>query len=177
MSIPKIKDSRQSYYSGRFIQVVENIVITDDEEFTAEAFQVPPVALIIPIENNEEFILVKQYRPAIADYCIEFPAGKIKKDESAVVTAKREMLEETGMRAGDMKLIGTVHAAPEYGRAIVHVFKASDLIQSIPSPEPYEKISILKFSRESLNDMIKMGEISDAKTIAAYAIYNLIRNS
>ena len=61
--------------------------------------------MIIPITDDDEFILVKQFRPAINDYIYEFPAGLIDKGEDAIEAATRELFEETGLLASECEYI------------------------------------------------------------------------
>jgi len=68
---------------------------------------------IIPIINEEEIILVKQYRHAVKDYLIEIPAGKIENKESPIEAAKRELEEETGFTA-DLIPLTKFYLAPSY---------------------------------------------------------------
>lgn len=61
--------------------------------------------MIIPITENDELVILKQYRPAIDDYIYEFPAGLIDSGEDVLVAAKRELFEETGLEAISSEII------------------------------------------------------------------------
>src|SRR5680860_1592410 len=65
--------------------------------------------LVLAMTRNEEFILVRQFRPALRRSTIEFPAGSIEEGESPEGAAARELLEETGYRAGSLQLLGSGH--------------------------------------------------------------------
>mgnify|MGYP001613480703 CR=1 FL=1 len=169
----KHRVSQKKLFSGHLINVVGNNVASENNYVELEAFQVPDVSLVVPITNNYEFILVEQYRHAVNELCVEFPAGKIKDGELAIEAAKRELLEETGLDSNFLELIGTIFSSPEYGLETIYVFKTTDFKIGLASPEIYENIKIRKIPEGLLRDMIKTGEIKDAKTIASYTLLKL----
>src|SRR5215210_224506 len=66
--------------------------------FTKEVVEHNASVGIIPITNNDEIVLIKQYRHAVNEYLIEIPAGKMENEENPIEAAKRELEEETGYR-------------------------------------------------------------------------------
>ena len=128
---------------------------------------------IIPIINEEEIILVKQYRHAVKDYLIEIPAGKIENKESPIEAAKRELEEETGFNADLIPLI-KFYLAPSYDTELMYLFIARN-ITKINNPlyvmDDDENISNVILN---LNDAISYcfnGNIKDCKTVSAILLY------
>ncbi len=129
---------------------------------------------IIPIINNNEIILIKQYRHAVNEVLIEIPAGKIEKNESPIEAAKRELEEETGFN-GDLIPLTNCYLAPSYDTEIMHLFIAKN-ISKIKNPsfimDEDENISNISVK---LKDAIKYcfdGTIKDCKTISAILLFS-----
>ena len=81
---------------------------------------------IIPVINNDEIVLIKQYRHAVNEYLIEIPAGKIENKEKPIEAAKRELEEETGFR-GDLTPLTQCYLAPSYDTELMHFFIAKNI--------------------------------------------------
>lgn len=127
----------------------------------------PGGAVIIPVKDDGNIILVKQYRYPIQDWLIEFPAGKLDKKEDPLVCATRELEEETGYNAAKFEKLGEILTAPGYCTEILHIYKATGLVPGIHNREEGELgMEVLEYSVDAINKMILKGDIIDAKTIA-----------
>lgn len=90
----------------------------------------PEVALILPITNNKEIIFVRQYRHAVGDFFIELPAGNFDPlQENPEVAAVRELQEETGYTAQQVKKIATLYDKPSKDTNQIHLFLAENVIK------------------------------------------------
>jgi ADP-ribose pyrophosphatase len=106
---------------------------------------------------------------------IELPAGKLDKGEDPLVCATRELEEETGYKAKEVKKLGEIYTAPGYCTEELHIYSASGLIPGNHNREEGEHgMEILEYSMDQIEKMILSGEITDAKTIVGiYYIKNL----
>ncbi|BAZ49274.1 hypothetical protein NIES4103_18860 [Nostoc sp. NIES-4103] len=129
----------------------------------------PEVSLILPITSNKEVIFVRQYRHAVGDFFIELPAGSFDpSQESAESAAVRELQEETGYTAHQVKKIATLHDKPSKDTNQIHLFLAEDVVKTgEQNLDITEEIEILSIPVESILDKIHQGEISVAGTVAA----------
>jgi ADP-ribose pyrophosphatase len=87
----------------------------------------PDVVLIVPLTKEGKFILVKQYKHGVGDIVIEFPAGYINQDEDKLEAAKRELLEETGIKPQKIELLNSVITNASKIQNQVHIYIATDL--------------------------------------------------
>jgi ADP-ribose pyrophosphatase len=123
---------------------------------------------IVALDNNENIILVEQFRIAAGDSLLEIPAGKIEKGETPRMAALREMNEEIGY-TGNLTPLFHSYLAPGYDTEKMYFFIASDLKISkkkLPQDED-EEIRIRRMSLSSVLKKCISGKIIDCKTIAA----------
>jgi 8-oxo-dGTP pyrophosphatase MutT (NUDIX family) len=130
----------------------------------------PEVALILPITTNREVIFVRQYRHAIGDFFLELPAGKFNpKLEDAQTAAIRELREETGYIAQNVRKIATLYDKPSKDTNQIHLFLSENVIKAGEQQnlDITEEIEVVLIPVESVLEKITTGEISVAGTVAA----------
>ncbi|MGH3590926.1 MAG: NUDIX domain-containing protein [Pseudonocardiaceae bacterium] len=133
----------------------------------------PDFALIIPVERDG-FHLIEQYRYPVSHRSWEFPQGTLPNREDADPTelARRELAEETGLRARHMHRLGYVHPAKGMSRQACTVFIAEELEAGQHARENEEQdMRQHWFTRTDLEGMIQTGTITDAATSSAYLLY------
>lgn len=116
-------------------------------------------------EHNDKILLVKQYRYAYQQEIYEIPAGKINPGEDAMETAKRELYEECGVIAKTLEKIYEVYPTPGYTEEIIRIYRAKDLTFTKNQPDEDEFLSYEWIEKSRLKEMVKKGEIKDAKTL------------
>ncbi|MCK9591199.1 MAG: NUDIX hydrolase [Methanoregula sp.] len=110
--------------------------------------------------------LLKQYRYAIDQYIFEAPAGTMEPGEEPLVTARRELIEETGFTAQTIVSKGFIYTTPGYTDEKIFLFEARDLSPSQDyAKDDDEVIEVVDIAISDLNGMIRNGTIIDAKTI------------
>ena len=120
---------------------------------------------ILPL-NGDRCKLLKQYRYAIDQYIFEAPAGTMEPGEEPLVTARRELIEETGFTAQTIVPKGFIYTTPGYTDEKIFLFEASDLSPSQEyRKDEDEVIEVVDIATGDLIDMIHNGTIVDAKTI------------
>ncbi len=131
----------------------------------------PGAALAVPINKKGQVIILRQYRFAIERRILEFPAGTLEKDETPLITMKRELVEESGYIAKNWSPLGILSPCPGYSDELIHLFLARDLeIQKDrPKGDEDEDIEVLILEKEELNNLIASGEeLLDGKSITAW---------
>lgn len=169
--------SKKSKYEGRTFSVLNQIV--DFKYFDTIEFEIidrKEVAIIIPLKTEKNIITLNQYRAAINDYIIEFPAGKREPEEDIKDTAIRELKEETGFSASNIKLIGTFFTAPHFTNEKIYVFVASDLTLGNTNRSKKEIISVKEISLIKLINYQKNNLLIDAKTNVALTMLINFKN-
>ncbi|MEI6845792.1 MAG: NUDIX hydrolase [Candidatus Firestonebacteria bacterium] len=129
--------------------------------------QHPGAAVIVPFVNKYKVIMVRQPRFAIKQMTWEVPAGTLGKNENPLVCAKRELEEETGLKAGKIKKILAFYSSPGFLHEKMHLYKATNLKAGKMNLDEDEDITVKIFTKSQLMKMIRKGKIVDAKTIAA----------
>jgi len=124
-------------------------------------------AAIVPIIQDRDVVLVRQYRYAVATDLLEVPAGTMEQGETPEECAVRELEEETGFRCKEIEKILEFFPVPGYSTEKIHVYIAKGLSQSKMNTEDDEQISVEILPMENALEKVRSGEIHDAKSICA----------
>jgi ADP-ribose pyrophosphatase len=123
--------------------------------------------VVIPVDENGNMLLVRQYRHATGGDLLELPAGTLDEDEDPEVCAAREIREETGMAAASLKKLGEFYLAPGYSDEFMIVYLATELSDSPLDADDDEFLSLEAVSIAEAIRMAESGQIPDAKSLAA----------
>ena len=126
----------------------------------------PGAVGIVPILPDGRVLLIKQYRIALEKEIFEIPAGTREPGELPLTTAKRELIEETGYRSDAFTQLSTIYTSPGILQEELTLYLATDLEPGESAPEDGERIALTPLEWSEIDDMIRVGEISDGKTLA-----------
>lgn len=126
---------------------------------------------ILPIDEDGNILLIKQYRNNALGYVYEIPAGCIEKGEDPLETAKRELEEETGYKCNKIKKMFSFFPAIGTSDEKIHFYIAKDLIKTSTNFDEDEIIETYKFKIDNIIEMIDTGKIVDGKLITAVMSY------
>jgi len=153
---------------GRAFAIRRDTLKTPDgKETKLEIIEHGGSVVIIPIDENGNVYLVRQYRHATGKELLELPAGTLDEDEDPLVCAAREIREETGMAAGMLTKLGEFYLAPGYSDEFMVVFLAKELSHSPLDADEDEFLSVEAVPITEAIKMAERGEIPDAKSLAA----------
>ena len=160
--------SSESVFQGEILNVhVDEVRLSSGRVVSREVVQHGDAVVAVPIDPKGNVVLVRQYRHAIGENLLEAPAGGLEEAETADETVQRELQEETGYFSRDLRALGGFWLAPGYSTEYMHVYAAGDLVPSSLESDPDEDIRVEKVPMSRVQDMIRRGEIQDAKTVAA----------
>ena len=161
----RVLESRE-IYKGRVVQLkVDKIIEPGRVEAEREVVHHTGSVVVLPHSSDGRIVLVRQYRYAARESLWELIAGGLEPGERPLAAARRELLEETGYRAGKCRLLFDFFPSPGILSERMFLLEATDLKQSKAQPEPDEKIEVGRFSLSQLRKMIRSREIRDGKTL------------
>jgi ADP-ribose pyrophosphatase len=114
---------------------------------------------------GDRVVLIRNFRPAVGRTLIELPAGTLEAREDPGEAARRELLEETGYRAGRIELLCQFFMSPGILHERMHLFAASELAPGSTRLDVGEQIEPLVVSWDEALEMTRDGRIEDAKTL------------
>jgi ADP-ribose pyrophosphatase len=141
------------------------VALPDGAESERDVVRLPGGSVVVPIDQEGYVYLVSQYRAAVRRVTLELPAGRLEPGESPEACAERELLEETGYRAGTWKRLTSIFSSPGYSDEVLHIFLATDLQYGEPDPDEGEFINTLMFPFDEVVDLVVSGDIRDSKTV------------
>jgi ADP-ribose pyrophosphatase len=148
----------------------DHVRLPNGKETDRNIVKHPGAVAIIAIQD-EEVVLIKQYRYATSKYLLEIPAGTLELGEDPLQCAVRELLEETGYAASSWSKLFKCYMVPGYSDEIIHFFLAERLTKIGGEPDEDEDIEVQLFSFEEALRMIESNEIEDAKTMIGVLWY------
>ncbi len=140
-----------------------------------ETVQHPGSVAIVPVLADGRICLIRNYRVAVGKTLVELPAGTLEASEDPRATAARELIEETGFRAGRIEKLCEFFVSPGILNERMHLFLAQDLVAGQAQPEPGETIEPLVVPWDEAVRMAMDGTIEDAKSILGLLYYDRMR--
>jgi ADP-ribose pyrophosphatase len=117
-----------------------------------------------PAGDDPQLLLIRQYRYAANGFLYEVPAGRLEPNEAAEACARRELLEETGCTAERIEHVYTFFTTPGFTDEKIHAFIATGLVRGTAHLEADEFVEVATVSLARALQMVRAGEIVDAKT-------------
>lgn len=125
-------------------------------------------AVMMAVDDKDRVMLVRQYRMPADRKMWELPAGKIDEGETCAQAARRELKEETGLRAKKWKKLVTFFPSPGFLEEYMTIWLATGLEQGESQPMEDERIETRWFTKKELRKMIAANQIVDAKTMIGF---------
>lgn len=164
------RTSRREIFRGKVLDLTVDRFRDDDgddREFDIEIIHHNGGAAVLPVDDDGMLVLVRQWRYPLERTSIELPAGRIEPGDDPEATARREMEEEAGLRAGTVEPLGSIVPAPGYDTERVWIYLARDLTRVPQQLDEDERVEIVRLSLDDALAAVESGEIDDAKTIVA----------
>ncbi|ASW42794.1 NUDIX hydrolase [Clostridium isatidis] len=157
-------------YKGNFLEFRNlEVELPNGKESNRDIIRHPGACGIIAFLDDENIILVEQFRLALNKVLLEIPAGKLDKGEAIEECAKRELREETGYIAGNIEYLGSIATAPGFCDEIIYLYKATNLTLGSKDEDEDEFTNVKIMNINEVKEKIKKGEIIDVKTVSIFA--------
>ena len=157
--------SSDRIYTGKVISLrVDTVEIEKKGYQKREIVEHGGAVAIVALTGENEVILIKQFRKAIEDIIWEIPAGKLEIGENPKECAIRELKEETGYSADNIKLIHKFYSSPGFSNQKVYIYLATGLVAGESKLNDGENLECHKIHLNEAYKMILKNEIEDAKT-------------
>ncbi|KJR96064.1 MAG: ADP-ribose pyrophosphatase [Peptococcaceae bacterium BRH_c4a] len=166
MDFTEKKVSSETVYKGKILNLrVDDVELPNGKITKREVVEHAGAVAVVPLDEKNELLLVRQYRYPVGKMLLEVPAGKLEKGEDPEACAVRELAEETGCRAKDMKLLFSFYSTPGFSNEKMYVYLARGLTYLGEHPDEDEFIEASPVPLQAALDLIDRGEICDAKSI------------
>lgn len=158
--------SSEPRLSGGYLTVVrDTVALPDGSQATREYVRHQGAVAVVPLLDDGRIVMVRQYRHAVGQVLVEFPAGKLDPGESVLECAIRELREETGYEAAQWARAGVFHNAAAYSTERMEIWFARELRPGAQRLDPGEFLEVQPWSLEALDQLAAQGGLSDMKTM------------
>jgi ADP-ribose pyrophosphatase len=167
MQTPEVLATALVHHGRVFDFTKERVTLTNGVTVDMEVIRHPGAAAIVPLTDDGQVIMLKQYRHAVGGSLWEIPAGTMDPaDTSPLDCARRELVEETGFSAATWDDLGELTPVPGYSDERIHLFLARDIEPATQNLDADEIVAVHPLPLAQVRRMVFEGEITDAKTIA-----------
>jgi ADP-ribose pyrophosphatase len=157
----------EAVYSGVLLQVRRDTVrLPNGRAAVREYIRHPGAAVIVPLFDDEQVLLERQFRYPHGRVMVELPAGKLDPGEPHLETAQRELREETGYEARDWTRLGVIHPSVAYTDEAIEIYLARGLAQRGAKLDDDEFLETFLLPFGEALEWVRTGRISDAKSVA-----------
>lgn len=160
----------------RFSSVI--FTITEDVALDSDGFEIkrniirhPGSAVVMPVDAKKRILLVRQFRLPARAKLWELCAGRIDAGETPLAAAKRELREETGLRAKSWKKLASYWPSPGFLEEKMNLFLATGLTEGEPDWMDDERIETRWFTEREIDERIRRGQVEDGKTLIGYLMW------
>lgn len=153
-------------FSGKIITVHEDsVMLVDGSMAKREIVEHNGGVGIVAITENNEILMVRQFRAPYKETIYEIPAGKLEKNENPKKAGERELEEECGVTAENIFELGKIYPTPGYCSEVIHIYGAEKLKESKQMLDEGEFLDVYRVPLEKAFEKCMNGEFTDAKTI------------
>ena len=170
MADPRNEPTIESHiaYQGGIVNLrVDTVLLPRGSQGTREIVEHSDCVCIVPLDEQNNVLLVRQYRKPVEESLLEVPAGGVESGEVPKDAVLRELQEETGYTADKLRHLSSFWTTPGFCTEMMHAYLATNLRQSSLSQDEDEDIELIKVPLDRVPQMIRQGEIRDAKSIAS----------
>ena len=169
--LAKILKSQVVYQGPVFGVRRDEVIEPSGIRTTREVITHSGSVVVLPVLPDGRVVLIRQYRHAARQYLWELVAGRMDHGETPKQGAARELIEETGYRAKKFTVFLDVFPSPGFLEERMYILLAKGLTPGEAQPEEDEKIISRAYKPSELREMIRRGQLCDAKSVAGILYY------
>jgi ADP-ribose pyrophosphatase len=156
----------ETIYDGRVVKLeVRRVRLSDGQVQKREVVRHQGAVALIALDEQQNVLLVRQFRSGAQQVMLEIPAGLLEAGELPEACAVRELQEETGYKPERLEYLGGFHPTPGYTTEYIHLYLASNLSEAKLAGDADEFIEVERLSLAQALVMIERGDITDGKTL------------
>lgn len=168
MELFEKQTNSKQIFDGVIIKLfVDDIELPNGKPSHREIVRHPGAVCVIPITDDGDVIMVKQFRYPFSKVLLEVPAGKLEPGEDPLEAVKRELEEESGVCAESIQFMGELYTTVAFTDEKIYTYIATGLTFKESHPDDDEFLEVVKIPLKRLVDMVMNGEIKDSKTQVA----------
>mgnify|MGYP001204383260 CR=1 FL=1 len=158
----------KSIFDGKIVRVrTDTVSLPNGRRAMREVVEHDASVVVVPIDSEDNVLLVRQYRYPVGQALLEAPAGMVEDSEAPDHCAQRELQEEIGYLSRDLRALGGFWMSPGFCTEFMYAYEARDLVASKLEADFDENIQIERVPFSGILDLIRTSEIQDAKSISA----------
>ncbi|MEE1198165.1 MAG: NUDIX hydrolase [Acutalibacteraceae bacterium] len=179
MNLTEKQLAKKYVYNGKIINLrVDDALLPNGKTALREVVEHPGGVCVAALTDQDEILLVKQFRYPYMEEILEIPAGKRdKRDEAPLECGKRELREETGAVADEFVFLGELYPTPGYCDEVIYIYAAKNLTFGETDPDDDEFLDVIKMPFNEALERVLSGEIKDAKTQTAVLKLKILKDS
>lgn len=158
------------HYRGMVNLREDQVRLPDGNESSRVVVEHPGATAIVAVDEDDRVVLVEQYRYPVKDLLLEIPAGKLDPGEEPEACARRELLEEVGLRATDLVHLGTYFTSPGFCNEVLYLYWARGEKARSASCDADEFLRVVTMDPTRVLEMATVGRLGDAKTVCAILV-------
>ena len=168
LELTETQVTSEEIFHGKVVHLFRDTVrLPNGKTATRELLRHPGASAIVPLTDEGNVILVRQYRYPFAQVMLEIPAGKLDPGEDPLVCAKRELTEETGYEAEEIVPLGVFYPSVAILNEKIHLYLARGLTFRATNPDDDEFLNVEQRPLREMVEAIMRGEVQDGKTQTA----------
>lgn len=161
--------STESFKGRIFSVTVDRVTMPNGRTVTLDMVRHPGSVVLIPMQDDGQVVLIRQYRYALDRWIWELPAGSLDAGEDAATAAARECEEEIGLIPGRVEFVGAWYPTPGFCTEVMNYYRVSELRERGADEPPAHKdededIRVHVFALDEARAMVRRGEIVDLKS-------------
>ncbi len=159
--------SSEEIFNGRILRLChDKVLLENGETAMREVAYHPGGVCVLPILENRDILLVRQFRYPYREETLELPAGKLNPGEDPLESGRRELKEETGASAREFISMGVLYPSPGYCSEILHMYLARGIDFGKQCLDEDEFLDVVRLPLEKAVQMVMDGQLPDGKTQA-----------
>ena len=164
--------SSKHVFSGRAVSLrVDTVELPSGRHTTREIVEHPACIVAVPIDEQGNVLLVRQFRHPVNKRLLELPAGGIEENETPEDAVRRELQEEIGYLPRKIEALGGFYSAPGFCTEYLYLFVATELTPSRLVASDTDEIEVIRMPLAGIPDLIASSEICDSKSVAGLLRY------